>query len=136
MTNPLTTFLTLVFLTHSAFADDESLQGGKVASKERLPACVKTVSGSGNASHWVVRNQCGGTIEINWCWFKAQPGWLNQNNVCEKTGVLSSGLIPEGTQFTFSNRPHSGSAAKFPVAAMLSVTGVCRVDSSGICPEQ
>lgn len=136
MTNPLATFLTLVFLTHSAFANDESLQGGKVLSKDHLPACVKTVSGSGGAPHWVVKNQCGGTIEISWCWFKALPGWLNRNNVCEKTGVLSSGLIPEGTQFAFSDRPHADSAAKFPVAAMLSVTQVCRVDSSGVCPEQ
>lgn len=135
MKYPLLTLAIFAFLSHAALAYSEADQGGKTLSKAGLPACVKSVSGSGNVPNWVVQNQCGGTIEIGWCWAKGFPGWRNQNNVCAKTGVLSSGLIRDGEQFEFPDRPHTDPAAKFQIAAMLSVTRVCRVNASGIGPE-
>lgn len=123
-------------ISHAALADTEADHDGKLLSKAGLPECVSTVAGSGSAPNWVVQNQCGGTIEIGWCWAKAFPGWINQDNVCAKTGVRSSGLIREGEKFAFPDRPHTDPAAKFQAAAMLSVTRVCRVNASGFCPEQ
>ena len=136
MKYPLSALAMFALLSHAALANADADQNGKILSKEGLPACVKTVSGSGSAPNWDVQNQCGGTIEIGWCWVKAFPGWINQDNVCAKTGVLSSEPILEGAQFAFPDRPHADPAAKFQSAAMLSVTRVCRVNASGICPEQ
>jgi hypothetical protein len=127
--------LALLALASTAFADNEAVNGGKILSKEGLPACVKTIDGSGNVPRWVVRNHCGGTIGIGWCWHKAFPGWKNPDNVCAKTGVRSSGAIPSEASFEFPDRPHSDPSAKFQVAAMLSVSRTCLVDASGKCPE-
>lgn len=136
MKYPFLTLAMFAFMSHAALADTETDHGGKLLSKAGLPECVGTVAGSGNAPNWVIQNQCGGTIEIGWCWAKAFSGWINQDNVCAKTGVLSSGPIREGAQFAFPDHPHTDPAAKFQIAAMLSVTRVCRVNASGICPEQ
>jgi len=108
---------------------------GRLLSSKGLPTCVSTIIGSGSATRWVVQNNCGGNVEIGWCWSKSLPSWRNSDNVCAKTGVRSSGLIQDGASYEFSDRPHSQPDAKFPIAAMLSVSHVCLLDADGVCPK-
>lgn len=112
-----------------------STGNANVLSRNGLPICVRTVVGGGAASNWIVRNDCGGPILIEWCWFKSFPNWKNAENNCAKTGVRASGVIGEGEVYEFRDRPHSDANARFPVAAALTVTRVCRVDESGHCAD-
>lgn len=113
-----------------------STGNANVLSRNGLPACAQTVMGGGAAPNWVVRNECGGPILIEWCWFKSFPNWKNAENSCAKTGVRASGAVGEGELYEFPDRPHSDANAQFPIAAALTVTRVCRVDKTGHCPDR
>lgn len=131
--------LTLSGAVQASETESNSNAGSRSAgilSRSGLPTCVQTIAGSGAAPNWMVRNDCGGPIVIDWCWLKSFPNWKNADNSCAKTGVRSSGIVQEGDAYEFPDRPYSDQNARFPVAAALSVSRVCRTDSSGNCPER
>lgn len=119
--------LALLAISGVAHADE----GISIISTGSLPACIQTIEYKKLYPRWKVKNFCTYPIEILWCWKSGPSTWTNGNNICSKTGFVTSGLIENNADFEFPDRPYLNN--KFKPSAMLTVQKVCKVTKAGQC---
>ncbi len=102
--------------------------GAPLLSTGSLPTCVALVRARSKFPNWTVRNECGKPIAINYCWSTSVPAWKDADAVCANTGMLSSGLVAAGKEFSFARRPASGDGT---VAAPVQIGAVCDMSAAG-----
>lgn len=122
--------LVLLLISSVAHADE----GASIVSTGSLPECLQTIEYQQLYPRWKVKNLCTYPVEILWCWKASPAAWKNGNNICPKTGFVSSGLIGNNADFEFPDRPYL--SGKFKPSAMLTVQKVCKVTKPGQCERQ
>jgi len=121
----------VILWANNARADDQVMAFCN-GCKERLPECIQQVKLSEDAApRWKIKNVCDFPIAILWCWQDVPKEWVHGENVCTKTGYISSGIVGASREFEFTGRPYLDN--KFKPSAILKIKKVCKNEKVREC---